>query len=78
MSKLFFQNYHYHCWLRYGEVLPKYEHEMDIGLSTEKYDEFWILWGIFKEHIKQNIFMAVLRKANAHLVAIGILIKKSI
>ena len=30
----------------------------------------WLL-GIFKEYIKQNIIMAVLRKANAHLVVIS-------
>ena len=35
-------------------------------------------WGIFKEYLKQNIIMAVLRKANAHSVVIYRLIKKSI
>ena len=35
-------------------------------------------WGIFKEYLKQNIIMAVLRKANVHLVVIYRLIKKSI
>ena len=33
--------------------------------------------GIFKEYIKQNIIMAVLRKANAYSVVICWLIKKS-
>ena len=49
---------------------------MDTECSTgEKYG-FWLLWGIFKEYIKQNIIMAVLRKANSHSVAIYRLIKK--
>ena len=43
--------------------------------TGEKYG-FWVLWGIFKEYIKQNIIMAVLRKANSHSVAICRLIKK--
>ena len=33
-------------------------------------DGFWLPWGIFKEYIKQNIIMVVLRKANAHSVVI--------
>ena len=36
-----------------------------------KNDGFWLLWGIFKEYVKQNIIAAVLIKANAHSVAIG-------
>ena len=43
--------------------------EMDTKPSTGKNDGFWLLWGIFKEYIKQNIILAVLRKANAHLDA---------
>ena len=35
-------------------------------------------WGIFKEYLKQNIIMAVLRKVNAHAVVICRLIEKSI
>ena len=36
--------------------------EMDTELvQQEKYGS-WVLWGIFKEYIKQNIIMAVLRK----------------
>ena len=46
------------------------------GYSIGKKYEFWELWWIFKEHIKQNIIMAVLRKANSHSVAICGLIKK--
>ena len=46
------------------------------GPSTEKNDVFWLLWGIFKEYIKQNIIMAVLRKANALSLVICRLIKK--
>ena len=38
--------------------------EMDTECSTEKNYEFWVLWGIFKEYIKQNIIMAVSTKAN--------------
>ena len=52
---------------------------MDITASyTGKNDGVWLLWGIFKEYLKQNIITAVLRKANAHSVAICRLIKKSI
>ena len=46
------------------------------GYSVGKKYEFWELWWIFKEYIKQNIIMAVLRKANSHSVAICGLIKK--
>ena len=57
--------------LRYGEMLPKCGFkEMDAECSTGKIDGFWILWGVFKEHIKQNIYMAGLRKANSHSVLI--------
>ena len=52
--------------------------EMDTECSTGKNYGFWVLWGIFKEYIKQNIIMAVLRKANSHSVVISRLIKKSI
>ena len=38
--------------------------EMDTEWSTRKIYEFWVLWGIFKEYIKQNIIMAVSTKAN--------------
>ena len=43
--------------------------------NQQKDDGFWLLWGIFNEYIKQNIFMAVLRKANSHSVVICRLIK---
>ena len=46
------------------------------GYSVGKKYGFWELWLIFKEYIKQNIIMAVLRKANSHSVAICGLIKK--
>ena len=52
--------------------------EMDTECSTGKNYGFWVLWGIFKEYIKQNIIMAVLRKANSHSVVICRLIKKTI
>ena len=48
---------------------------MDIAHYTGKNDGFWLLWGICKEYIKQNIIKAVLRKANAHSVVICRLIK---
>ena len=77
MLKLIFQNYHYHyhmvkcCWNENFE-------EIDTECSTGKDDGFWALWGIFKENIKQNIIMAVLRKANYYSSVIFRLIKKSI
>ena len=43
--------------------------------NQEKHDEFWLLWGIFKDYIKQNIIMAVLRKASFHSVDICKLMK---
>ena len=42
--------------------------KMDTASYTGKNDDVW--WGIFKEFLKQNITTAVLRKANAHSVAI--------
>ena len=50
--------------------------KMDTASYTGKNDGVW--WGIFKEYLKQNIITAVLRKANAHSVAICRLIKESI
>ena len=50
--------------------------EMDTEWSTGKNYGFWVLWEIFKEFIKQNIIMAVLRKANSHSVVICRLIKE--
>ena len=44
-------------------------------LYTGKSDGFWLLWGTFKEYIKQNIIKAVLRKVNAHSVVTCRLIK---
>ena len=38
--------------------------------NQEKDDGFWLLWGIFKEYMKQNIVMTVLEKANFHSVDI--------
>ena len=51
---------------------------MDTASYTGKNDGIWLLWGIFKEHLKQNIITAVLRKANAHSVVICSFIKKSV
>ena len=39
-------------------------------MKKQKKKGFWVLWGIFKEYIKQNIIMAVLRKVNSHSIAI--------
>ena len=50
--------------------------KMNTASYTGKNDGVW--WGIFKEYLKQNIITAVLRKANAHLIVIFRLIKKSI
>ena len=66
----------------YGEI-GKMRRNMNFeGMGTEhltgKNDGIWLLWGIFKEYIKQNIITAVLRKANAHSVIICRLINKSI
>ena len=51
--------------------------EMDTERSTGKNNEFWLLRGIFKENIKENIIVEVLRKANYYSVVICRLIKKS-
>ena len=40
---------------------------MNTKRLTGKNDGFWLLWGIFKEYIKQNIIMAVLRKAHSNI-----------
>ena len=72
MSKLFFQNI---TGMVKCRQIVNFE-EMDTEWSTGKNYGFWVLWGIFKEYIKQNIIMAVLRKANSHSVAICRLIKK--
>ena len=51
---------------------------MDTEHLTGKNNGFWELWGIFKEYVKQNIIMAVLRKAHCHSVVICRLLKKSV
>ena len=43
---------------------------------TGKNDGVLLLWGIFKEYLRQNIITAVVRKANAQSVVICGLIKK--
>ena len=50
--------------------------KMDTASYTGKNDGVWLLWGIFKEYLKQNIITSVLRKANAPWVVICRLIKK--
>ena len=49
--------------------------KMDIASYTGKIDGVWLLWGIYKEYLKQNIITVVLRKANAHSVVIYRLIE---
>ena len=44
--------------------------EIDIELVQQEKYELWVLWGIFKEYIKQNIIMAVSRKVSSHSVVI--------
>ena len=60
-----------------SEISPKSEFWKDgyCAPYTGKNYGFWLLWGICKEYIKQNIIKAVLRKANAHSVVICRLIK---
>ena len=65
--------------LQYDEMLPK------CGFWRNRYWVFnkkkygiWVLWGILKEYIKQNIIMAMLRKANSLSVIIYRLIKKGV
>ena len=72
MSKLFFQNIT--AVVKFSQI-ANFE-EMDTEWSAGKNYGFWVLWGIFTEYIKQNIIMAVLRKANSHSVVICRLIKK--
>ena len=70
--EIIFSKYHYH----YGMVKCQNFEEMDTEWSTGKNYGFWVLRAIFKEYIKQNIIMPVLRKANFHSVAICRWIKK--
>ena len=73
MSKLFScYNDHYK---RYGGRRNETFEEIDTEHLTWKNDGFWLLWGIFKKYIKQNIIMAVLRKTHSHSIAICRLIK---
>ena len=44
--------------------------EMDTELVQQEKYGFWVLRGRFKEIIKQNIIMAVLRKVNSHSIVI--------
>ena len=82
MSKLFSCDYDsiispcYDHYERYGEMSPKCKFWSDeTKTSTGKNDGFWLLWGIFKEYIKPNIMMALLRKAHSHSIVICRLIK---
>ena len=52
--------------------------KMGTSSYTGENDGVWLLWGIFKEYLKQNIITVVLKKANVHPVIICRLTKKSI
>ena len=43
---------------------------MDTECSTGKNYGFWVLGGIIKEYIKQNIVLAVVRKTISHSLVI--------
>ena len=73
MSKLFSYDYDLYNVVKCRRIL-NFE-KMDSGPYAGKNDRFWLLRGMFKEYIKQNIITAVLRKANAHSVIIRRLIK---
>ena len=79
MSKLFFQNYHYHHGMVKCRRNVNFEKKI-LSVQQEKnmdFEVFWDFeWGIFKEYI--NIIMAVLRKASSHSVVICRMIKKLI
>ena len=68
MSKLFSCHYDHYDMVN-GRRNVNFEN-IDTEPATGKNDGFWLLWGIFKEYIKQNIIMAVLRKAHSHSVDI--------
>ena len=60
-----FLNYRYHYGM--GKLCRNVDfEEMDTDCSTGKSYRFWVMSGIFKEYIKQNINMAVSKKANSH------------
>ena len=48
---------------------------MDTASYIGKNDGSLLLWGMFKEYIKQNIITAVLIKANTHSVVVCKLMK---
>ena len=69
-----------HTKFSYGGVMKCHWNlnfeKMNNASYTGKNDGVWLLWGIFKEYLKQNIITSVLRKANAPWVVICRLIKK--
>ena len=73
MSKLFSYDYDHYDVVKCRRNL-NFE-EMDTTPYTGKNDGFWLLWGIFKEYIKQNFITEVFRKTNAHSIVILRLIK---
>ena len=73
--EIVFSKYYYHYGMVKCRQIVNFQ-EMETEWSTGKKYGFWLLWGIFKEYVKQNIVMAVLTKANSHSVAVCRLIKK--
>ena len=73
--EIIFSKYHYHYGMVKCRQIVNFE-EMDTEWSTGKNYGFSVLLGTFKEYIKQNLIMALLRKANSHSVVICRLIKK--
>ena len=59
--EIIFSKYHYHYGMVKCRQIVNFE-EMDTEWSRGKNYGFWVLWRIFKEYLKQNIIMAVLRK----------------
>ena len=59
--EIIFSKYHYHYGMVKCRQIVNFE-EMDTEWSRGKNYGFWVLWGIFKEYLKQNIIMPVLRK----------------
>ena len=81
MSKLFSCDYdHYTLWWNVAKMKEYIDLHEEINTEplTGKNDRFWLLWGTFKEYIKQNVIVAVLRKTNFHSVDICRFIKQPI
>ena len=73
MSTLFSYDYDHYDAVKCHQNLNC--EKMDTAPYTGNNEVFWLLWGIRKEYIKQNIIKAVLRKSNANSVVICRLIQ---